>query len=191
MAKPTHIDMAKTPQESRLDELIDTLHSGQQLTEDEMAELEAMLSADHEARAHYILRQELHTMLEVDKSVRLQLAIDELPDHILTDDFADEQVPESDDTPAPAPKLSRSSKEAFRMATSIAAMIAGVIGMLWMYVQVEKFTQIEAANEAAKKKAAESEVAAEDEPEKPGTDLKEMKFDMVDIFKGTTKLIGL
>ncbi|MDF1755953.1 MAG: hypothetical protein P1U89_24410 [Verrucomicrobiales bacterium] len=126
----------------RLVELIEALQSDGGLSEADFKELEGILENDESAREYYVLSQELHTMLEVDKSIRLKLASDWLPENVIPLPGVDvtEVMPEP--KPEPIKVASRQPlKSGFRMATSLAAMVAGLVVMLWIYSEVSEFAE--------------------------------------------------
>lgn len=133
----------------RLKELVNQLQNDGSLSQSASQELEALLLADESAREYYIRSQELHTMLEVDKSIRLQLAADWLPENVVPMPGVKSVSPAiaTDQTSTPPRNSSITNqqteaagmKAGLRIATSFAAMIAGVVGLFWMYHKVADY----------------------------------------------------
>lgn len=135
--------MNETASDQRIHELVSDLHLSGTLGEAERDELESILSADESAREIYLLHQELHAMLENDKTIRLALASDLLPDNVVAMPGveAENLVTSRDETTSSVPAESPVGKNpsfqlGFRMATSFAAMLVGVLALLWMYLKV-------------------------------------------------------
>lgn len=134
--------MKKEVPSRRLMELVDTLQRCGDLPESDMSELESLLASDEGAREYYVLSQELQTMLEADRSIRLQLASDLLPDNVFPMAGIDSARLALVDPVEEVDEISKtSSKAGFRMATSFAAMISGVVVLLWMYSRVSEFSE--------------------------------------------------
>lgn len=131
----------------RLDELIEQLHLNGCLPESELTELESILLADQNARAWFLLKQELHSMLGVDKTIRLGLASDLLPGKTT-------YVPEVKDEEPPLSRLEQvnrdqkknSKQHLYRMMTSVVAMLIGLFGLLWILSISKKVTDAIASN---------------------------------------------
>lgn len=141
----TSIDIPK--QVERLDKLINQLHLEGCLPESEHQELEQLLLADPAARDWYCMKQELHTMLAVDNSIRLELANDLLPERNPIKRAA--QEPKRSRLEEVNQSQRRNAKpHYYRMATSVVAMIAGVIGLIWLLSLSEKMTQQGSSNPA-------------------------------------------
>ena len=133
-------------QNDRLLELIDKLQNQGNLDKTDAAELETILADDEDAREVYVLSQEIHTMLEVEKSVRLQLALDQLPGNVVRMPGTEPvEVPwavrEQSRLASPQADQSASPKFRMRLATSFAAMLAALIGIVWIYVKISPSSQ--------------------------------------------------
>jgi mono/diheme cytochrome c family protein len=126
----------------RLVELIDSLHLKEKLSTSEAAELELILLSDVGALEFYLRQQELHTMLGADKAVRLQLAMDLLPKNVIpmpgVEVLAVKASPQSK-KPALV-KASIKPGSVFRAATAVAAMVAALAVLLFMYSKVDEIT---------------------------------------------------
>ena len=121
----------------RLQLLLEKLHDTGRLDDADAAELESILKENQSAREYYILSEELHTMLEADKSIRLQLATDLLPDNVvpLPGSIPASRIGDPESTPATAPSRT-DQKLRLRFATSFAAVFAALLIVLWMYLKV-------------------------------------------------------
>lgn len=135
---------------AKLDELIEKLHDSGSLSDAEMQELESILLKDDEAREYFFLQEELHTMLEVDKSIRLSMATELLPENVVplpgsrVPCFA-VKTPQSRLEEVRANERKAAAKQNYRMVMSVVAMIAGVFALLWIFNISNRF--IESANQ--------------------------------------------
>lgn len=135
--------MNETDPDLRIHELVSNLHLSGTLGEAERDELESILADDESAREIYLLHQELHAMLENDKTIRLALASDLLPENVVAmpgveaENLVTSRNDPGEETPANAPVGKNPSFQlGFRMATSFAAMFVGLLALLWMYLKV-------------------------------------------------------
>ena len=143
----------------KLQELIERLQTDGRLSDSDSSKLEAILSADESARELYALSQELHTMLETDNSIRLQLASDLLPHNVLT-------MPGVDPSPIAASHTASKSDSSngslrLRMASSFAAMLVAMIVVIWMYSKVADFGGL-----ASRDPAQSGALADQDNPDR-------------------------
>lgn len=125
----------------RLIELIDNLQANGSLHDTDASELESLLIDDENAREYFVLTQELHTMLESDKAIRLSLAADLMPDNVIPLPGIDvsEVLP---DPPINIETSGQSSKaNGYRLATSLAAMVAGLAVLIWIYSETSEFVE--------------------------------------------------
>lgn len=135
--------MNETAPDHRIHELVSGLHLSGTLGEAERDELESILAEDESAREIYLLHQELHAMLENDKTIRLALASDLLPDNVVAMPGieAENLVTSSHEKGKGLPTTdpigkSPSFQLGFRTTTSFAAMLVGLLALLWMYLKV-------------------------------------------------------
>ncbi len=136
--------MSDTEPHQRLAELIDRLHHGS-LDPEGQGELESLLLADEDAREFFVRSQELHTMLETDRTVRLQLASNLLPDNVIAMPGAPPPRAQSAPvrsspfrvgSPGGDPGLNSSrTGSRYRFGTSVVAMFAALFVIIWMMLE--------------------------------------------------------
>lgn len=127
----------------RLEQLVAALLTDGHLPEADLKELESILAEDEEAREYYVLSQELHTMLDTDKSIRLQLAADLLPENLIAMPGVDVSKVAEVEKPVTKPKAKPVvSKSALRLATSVATLSLGLLVLIWMSTRVGDFTKL-------------------------------------------------